>query len=281
MFVYALTNHKGGVGKTTAAATLGAAFAAAGRRVLLVDLDPQASLTAAVGAQPGGLTVEDVITAPWAAPQAIVPCGAGMKIVPARVTLAIKLLEMAATGPPATALREALHSVHDRFDTAVIDCPSGMGPAITIALTAADVALVPMQCDYLSLRGLADMQAIAAAITQTTNPGLQVRAFASMYCRRTTHGSDVLAEARQALGARMLDTLVPRSVRMAEAPATGTTVLEYASRSRGAEAYQALAQELTTGEMIHGKTGRHTGGDTPAALQYRNRGAGIAGRAGG
>jgi chromosome partitioning protein len=279
MFVYAITNHKGGVGKTTAAATLGAAFARSGRRVLLVDLDPQSSLTAATGAAPLTVTVEHALLSPRLAAGAIVACASGMEILPARVTLATTLVQIAQHGQASTRLATALHTLRDRYDTVIVDCMSAMGAGMTNGLTAADVALVPIECDFLSLRGLADIEAIAANIVRTTNPRLQVRAFASMYDRRTGHASDVLAEARAAMGPRMLATLVPRSVRLAEAPAMGATVLEYAPRSLGAMAYGSMALELIEWEKLYGTTGRHTGGDTPVASRFQRRGDSAAERA--
>jgi chromosome partitioning protein len=271
MFVYAVTNHKGGVGKTTAAATLGAAFAGAGRRVLLLDLDPQASLTAAVGACAAALTIEDVLASPWVIEQAMVPCASEMWIVPARATLAIRLHEIMRSAASSTRIALALRTLDGRFDTVLIDCPSVIGAAMTNALTAANAALVPIQCDFLSLRGLADIQAICNTVVQTTNPYLEIRAFANMYDRRTTHAWDVLAEARQALGPWMLDTLVPRNVRLAEAPATGKTVLDYAPKSSGAVAYQSLAQELMEEERNYGTTRRHSSSDSQTDVRLDHR----------
>ena len=267
MFVYAVTNHKGGVGKTTTAATLGAAFARAGRRVLLMDLDPQTGLSVAVGAAAREMTIENVLESPGCIEQAVTPCTFGMQIVPARATLAIKLYEIMHAPASSGRIATALQALRGRFDTVLIDCPSTIGAAITNGLTAAHVALVPMQCDFLSLRGLADVQSIANTIVQTTNPGLQIRAFASMYDRRTTHAWDVLSEARLALGSRMLETLVPRSVRLAEAPATGKTVLEYAPRSHAAEAYCNLAAELIEQEKHYGTTRRHSSSDSQTAIR--------------
>ena len=274
MFVYAVTNHKGGVGKTTAAATLGAAFVRLGRRVLLIDLDPQSGLTTAVGARPAALTVEDVVGVPLAAERAIVPCASGMEIIPARATLAIKLQAVTDEHSPNRRIAAALETLEARFDTVVIDCASGIGAGIANALTAAHIALVPMQCDFLSLRGLADTQAICGAIVQAANSRLRIRAFASMYDRRTTYAVDVLAEARVTLGTRMLDAVVPRSVRLAEAPATGTTVLDFAPKSPGATAYCCIARELVEGEQGYGTTGRHTGGNTQSTHHSRRRGIG-------
>ena len=268
MFVYAITNHKGGVGKTITTSTLGAAFSRADRRVLLVDLDPQASLTAAVGACPSSLTVGDVLDCPSLIDQAMVPCASGMHIVPARATLAVTLHGISQAPESSRRLTTAFQTIKGQFDTILIDCPSAIGAAMTNALAAADVAIVPFQCDFLSLRGLTDIQEICEALVCAVNPRLQVRAFASMYDRRTTHAWDVLTEVREALGARMLETVVPRSVRLAEAPATGKTVLDYAPKSRGAEAYCNLARELMDEEKDYGTTRRSSGSDSQTALKF-------------
>ena len=265
MFVYAVTNHKGGVGKTTATATLGAAFVLLGRRVLLVDLDPKASLTAAVSARFDGASVEDIFDTPSRAECAIVPCAAGMMIIQARASLAIKLRTMSYVPDAKARLKTALESVKSRFDTVLIDCNSNLDGSLANALTAANIALVPFQCDYLSIRGLTDTQAICDAIKQDSNPGLTLRAFANMHDRRTTYASDALAEARACLGTQLLDAVIPRSVRLAEAPAVGTTVIEYSPRSSGAEAYCRLARELIEGETHYGTTGRHPICDTHAS----------------
>jgi chromosome partitioning protein len=272
MFVYAITNHKGGVGKTTAAATLGAAFSRSGKRVLLVDMDPQASLTAAVGAHPSDRTLEDVLINPALAELAISPCTGGMQIISARASLANTLALIPNIPKNALRLKRSLELLDGQFDTVLLDCPSALGAAMTNALTAAQVAIVPIQGDYLSLRGLADMQSICAAIQRTTNPQLQMRAFAGIYDCRTLHGIDVLAETRESLGSRMLETLVPRTVRLAEAPATGTTVIEYSPRSRGAQAYCCLANELLELEVNYGKTRRHSGSDPPSPGKLGRRG---------
>ncbi len=273
MFVYAVTNHKGGVGKTTAAATLGAAFVRLGRRVLLVDLDPQASLTAAVGATPAECSIEHVIETPLSVGRAIVPCASGMEILPARATLAIKLAAVSSEPNASRRIALALNTLEARFDAVLIDCPAGMGAGMANGLIAADIALVPILCDFLALRGLADTQEICRAIALAENSRLRVRVFATMFDRRTTYAADVLAEAREALGPRILDAVVPRSVRFAEAPAAGMTLLDFAPKSPGAAAYRSLAQELLEEEKDYGTTGRHPSSDTQPARHFGGRGA--------
>src|ERR1051325_5163990 len=158
MLVYAVISQKGGVGKTTTSANLAAALTEEGKRVLLIDLDPQGSLTAAVGRQPGAVTVGDVLLNPPCILSAIYPCSGGMHIVTAKATLASVFLELAVTGAPAFRLSRALRLVQHCYDYAIIDCPPSLGHATTNAMTAANVALIPLQCEYLSVRGLADVQ---------------------------------------------------------------------------------------------------------------------------
>lgn len=161
---------------------------------------------------------------------------------------------------PAFQLAMALETVRDRYDYVLIDCPPALGHAATNALTAADVALVPLQCEFLSLRGLRDMEDIAVVIREATNPTLRLRVLGTMFDKRTLHANQVLQEANTTLPGLVYQTIIPRTIRLAEAPANGKTIFEYAAESNGAYAYSMLAEEILQEERIHGAQGQHSEG---------------------
>ncbi len=261
MYTYAITSQKGGVGKTTTTANLGAALALEGKRVLLIDFDPQGSLTAAVGRKPGAVTIANVMEDPENVLGAIVPCAGKMHVIPASATLANVLIDIPEFSDPANCLKRALQVVEGCYDYALIDCAPSLSHGTSNAMTAANVALVPLQCEFLSLRGLADVQEIAGAIQETTNRSLRLRVVATMFDRRTIHANDVLSEARNALPGLVYETVIPRTVRLAEAPATGQTIFEYAPESNGSFSYRALALEILTEDAGYGTTERYQSGD--------------------
>jgi chromosome partitioning protein len=258
MYVYAVVSQKGGVGKTTTTVNLGAALAEQGKRVLLVDLDPQGSLTAAVGREPGRVGIADVLLMPDRVLGAILPCAGGMHVITATPSLATALLALDDAPDPVHRMSRALEIVADSYDYALIDCPPSLSHATTNALTAADVAMVPLQCEFLSLRGLADLREITVSIQETTNPDLRLCVVATMFDRRTIHAQDVLAEAQSALPGLVCETVIPRTVRLAEAPAVGQTILQYAPESNGAIGYRALAQEVIREDSLYGAKERHS-----------------------
>ena len=260
MFTFAISSQKGGVGKTTTTVNLGAALAQQGKRVLLLDMDPQGSLSAAVQATTNGLSMGDVLERPENTINAIAACTGGMRVIAASPTLASVFQDLAEMETPAFRLSLALQSVHDCFDYALIDCPPALGHATANALTASDVVLVPLQCEFLSMRGLHDMKDIAAIIRDTTNPGLLLRVLGTMFDKRTLHANGVLQEANRDMPGLVFQTVIPRTIRLAEAPAVGKTILEYAPESNGAYAYRMLAQEILQEERHYGTTARDSAG---------------------
>lgn len=268
MRIIAITSQKGGVGKTTTAINLGAALKRQGKRVLLLDLDPQGSLTLAMGRAAGSPSMAETLLDTSAIFQAIQVCDNGLHLVGSVPTLAVVLMQLAEQENPAGRLQQTLRQVEDRYDYALIDCPSSLGHAITNALTAAHVAIVPLQCEFLALGGMVDMQEVIEVIRETTNPGLQTRILGTMFTRRNLHAQDVLNEARAALPGLVYDTAIPRTVRLAEAPATGQTIFDYAPRTTGAEAYSQLAQELLQEETRHEQTRRYSSGYAESAMLY-------------
>lgn len=266
MRIYAVTSQKGGVGKTTTTVNLGAGIAEQGKRVLLIDLDPQGSLTAAVGRKPGQVAIGDVLIDPTRVLESIIPCAGGMKVIPATAGLANVFITLDEMESPAFQLKKAMELVADIFDYCLIDCPPSLSHATTNAMTCAHLALVPLQCEFLSLRGLADVQEIAETVKDSTNPCLKLRVVATMFDKRTIHANDVLREARTALPGLVCEAVIPRTIRLAEAPAVGQTILEYAPESNGAFGYRALALELLEEDSRHATTRRDTGCHAEPAL---------------
>lgn len=266
MLVYAVASQKGGVGKTTTTASLGAALAREGRRVLLVDMDPQASLTTALGQSASRAGTEDVLTGITDIAGARVKCACGVDLVPATARLAVTLVQLAQGEVAPLRLKLALRRVRDEYDFVFIDCPPTLSHAITNALTAADFVLVPLQCEYLALRALFDMQDIIKVVRESTNPSLRMRVIATMLDRRSNHGYDVLCEARAALPGLVYDTPIPRTIRLAEAPAVGDTVFEFAPESTGAEAFIRLGKEILEEAISHEQTRFDSSRDAEPAL---------------
>jgi chromosome partitioning protein len=252
--IYCFANQKGGVGKTTTAVNLAAYIAAAGHRVLLVDCDSQANATSSLGIdkhrpEP---SLYDVLTGESSAGEAIMRVdrpafGGRLDLLPSSVELAGAEVELAAErqGEREFRLRNVLVPLKDAYDYILVDCPPSLGLLTLNALSAADAVIIPLQCEYLALEGLMQLTGTISLVLKGLNRSLRILGIAmTMYDSRTNLSAQVVQEVKSHFPREVFTTLVPRSVRLSEAPSYGLTILEYDPNSRGAAAYAALATEL-------------------------------------
>ena len=256
--VVAVANQKGGVAKTTSTQALGTAMAERGKRILLVDLDPQASLTWACGVDPDALelSIHDVLLKRAKADDAIVELPApkpskdgGKKgvlhLLPSTIDLAGAELHLLTKTGREYVLRKALSKVAAAYDRVLIDCPPSLGILTINGLTAADEVLIPLQCESLSQRGVGQLLETIEDVRDYTNDDLQVRgAIATLFDGRTKLAHRVVETVRRDYGVKVMEPFVPKSVKVAEAPERGRSVLTHAPKSRSAEAYRELANQL-------------------------------------
>jgi chromosome partitioning protein len=247
--VIAVANQKGGVAKTTTVHSLGVALAEQGKRVLVVDLDPQACLTFSLGLDPDdlGASLHDVLVrrAKMADVRREVPGVEGLSVIPATIDLAGAEVHLLSRTGREHVLARALQPILQEHDIILIDCPPSLGVLTINGLTAAELVVVPLQCEALSHRGVGQLLETIEDVRQFANDKLEVLGVvATMYDGRTTHARKVLAEVGERYGLRVFEPPVPKSVRFAEAPEFGRSVLQHAPSSPGAAAYRALATQI-------------------------------------
>lgn len=243
----AVANQKGGVAKTTTVASLGAAWAEMGRKVLLVDLDPQSCLTFSLGFDPEELefSVHDVLLGRVDARMAIVSTDDGPDLLPSTIDLAGAEAHLLTKTGREYALRSAIADVADDYDIVVLDCSPSLGVLTINALTAADEVLIPMQCETLSHRGVRQLLDTVTDVQRLCNRDLRIRGvLPTMFDARTNLAKAVLADVKDRYQLPVLDPPIAKSIRFAEAPAAGRSVLATARRSPGAQAYREIAEKL-------------------------------------
>ncbi len=253
--VYTLVNQKGGVGKTTTAINLGAYLAYYGQRVLLVDLDPQANATSCLGVDKHkvrGSTYEVLLGASPAAPLVLHNPRLKLSLLPSAPALAGAEVELVGELAREMRMKQALEPLLPRYDYILIDCPPSLGLLTVNGLVAAqDGVIIPVQCEYLALEGLGLLTQTIEKVRRALFPALRVRGVVlTMYDPRTNLAQDVVQEVRRHFPDQVFRTLIPRSVRLAEAPSYGLPISHYAPESRGARAYAALAREVLEGDGV-------------------------------
>ena len=244
--IIAVVNQKGGVGKTTTAVNLTAALKDLGLKVLLCDFDPQANATSGLGIDKRKIkkTVYDVVINGVDPKEAIVSTKFG-DVLPSSADLAGAGVELISMPNPNYCLDQALKTVKDVYDVIFIDCPPSLEMLTLNSLAAADGILVPVQCEYYALEGLSDLMATLRMVKRRINPKLEIFAVAlTMFDGRTNFSTQVAQEVRRHFPGKVFSTMVPRNIRLAEAPSHGLPVTAYDRSSRGAQAYKAMAEEF-------------------------------------
>jgi chromosome partitioning protein len=252
--IYALANQKGGVGKTTTAVNLAAYLAQMGQHVLMVDVDPQANATASLGVDKRKLdsSTYDAFIGDVSLVEVIKPTRwANLELAGSSPQLAGAEIELVEMRGRETKLRAALRPVRDRYDYIFLDCPPSLGLLTVNALAAAHGVIVPVQCEYLALEGLTQLMTTVHLVRRSLNPTLQVRGLLmTMFDGRANLARQVTEEVRKHFEGQVFTVVVPRNVRLSEAPSYGEPILSYSPHSPGGLAYQALAQELVAGDTL-------------------------------
>lgn len=251
--ILAITNQKGGVGKTTTSVNLGASLASLGKRVLLVDIDPQGNTTSGVGINKADVEycIYDVIINDIHPNDATVETNVpNLKIIPATIQLAGAEIELVPTISREVRLKKSLNLLRHLYDYILIDCPPSLGILTVNSLTAADAVIIPIQCEYYALEGLSQLLNTVRLVQKHLNTSLQIEGvLLTMFDARTNLGIQVIEEVKKYFQQKVYETVIPRNVRLSEAPSHGQSIITYDPRSKGAEVYLELAKEVISHEQ--------------------------------
>lgn len=249
--IIAIANQKGGVGKTTTSVSLAAALASLQKRVLLIDSDPQGNATSGFGIDKGTLekTIYQVLINGLPVAEAVQKTAYGPDILPAKIELAGAEVELVGAIARETRLKKALAAVTERYDYILIDCPPSLGLLTLNSLTAAHSVLMPLQCEFYALEGLSQLMQTVELVQNNLNPELDIEGVVlTMFDSRTKLSEQVVQEVREHFGDLVYQTMIPRTVRLSEAPSYGQPIFAYDPRSKGATAYMELAREVIAHE---------------------------------
>lgn len=246
--IIAVANQKGGVGKTTTSVNLGACLAALGKRTLLIDIDPQGNTTSGIGVNKADVNscIYDVLINEVNTVESIQPTEIdGLDIVPATIQLAGAEIELVPTISREVRLRKALTPLKNKYEYIIIDCPPSLGLLTINALTAADSVLIPIQCEYYALEGLSQLLNTIRLVQKHLNTNLEIEGvLLTMLDARTNLGLQVIEDVKKYFREKVYQTIIPRNVRLSEAPSHGQPIISYDPKSRGAEVYMDLAKEV-------------------------------------
>ncbi|MFW6000938.1 MAG: ParA family protein [Halanaerobium sp.] len=248
----AIVNQKGGVGKSTTAVNLGAGLVETGKKVLLIDLDPQGNASSGLGVEKSELeyTSYDLLIESESIFRVIMETETeNLDLIPANIELAGAEIELVSIMSRESRLKKSLVEINDNYDYIIIDCPPSLGLLTLNALTAADSVMVPIQCEYYAMEGLGQLMNTIELVRKNLNTDLRIEGvLMTMYDARTNLSEQVIEEVEEYFSDLMFKTIIPRNVRLSEAPSFGRSILEYSSNSKGAEAYRKLAEEVVSSE---------------------------------
>ena len=245
--IIAVANQKGGVGKTTTSVNLSAAFAEMGKKVLLIDCDPQGNATSGLGIEKDGLelSIYDALINDTPMEEIILQTQFGLDMVPSVMDLAGAEVELVNLADKQYRLKKAVELIKDKYDYILIDCPPSLGHVTLNALTAADSVLLPLQCEFYALEGLSQLLSTVQLVQEQLNGDLRIEGLVlTMYDSRTNLAEQVVEEVKTHFPDMVYATKIPRNVRLSEAPSFGKPIFAYASSSKGAQAYMSLAEEV-------------------------------------